>query len=90
MSNPHHLNLFTPNAEQLQRRCDEFNEQNPVGTRVMRFSMISPPRGPLGETTTRSKAFVMSGHSAMVMLTGVSGGWSLDGIQIVGPEGSLP
>lgn len=35
------------------------------------------------ETTTRSAAWVMGGHSAMVMVEGVSGGVSLDHVVAV-------
>lgn len=51
----------------------EWNQANPIGTPVTRYTMINPLREPM-ETKTRSEAWLMGGHSAMVMVEGVAGG----------------
>ena len=56
-----------------QRLVSEWNARYPVGTRVTRYKLINPLREPQ-ETKTRSAAWVMGGHSAMVMVNGVAGG----------------
>ena len=63
-----------PSAAELQRQVDEFNRRFPIGQRVSvrkddRAGMI---------TTTRSEASVLSGHSAVIMLDGISGCYLLD------------
>jgi len=59
----------------LQAQCDAFNAANPVGTRVMLKKDFVPE--PV-ETTTRSEAQILSGHSAVIWLTGVTGCYHLD------------
>ena len=50
-----------------------------MGTPVIRFALINPHRdGTL--TKTRSSAWVMSGHSAMVFVDGFAGAQSLEAI----------
>lgn len=66
-----------PSAEELQRQCDRFNAHYPTGSEVIRFKFTN--RSDVGTPTkTRSEAWVMGGHSAMVMVDGFSGGQSLD------------
>lgn len=69
-------------TEQAQLRCDEFNTLNPIGTPVVRYKLINPQREPTPETVTRSEAWVMGGHSPMVLVKGFSGGVHLDAIRI--------
>lgn len=64
-----------PNVAKLQAQCDAFNAAHPVGTRVMLKKDFAPE--PV-ETTTRSVAQVLSGHSAVIWLDGVSGCYALD------------
>lgn len=56
-----------------QSIADAWNAKHPVGTPVTRYKLIKPLREPQ-TTKTRSEAWVMGGHSAMVMVEGVSGG----------------
>ena len=68
-----------PSAEQLEKVVSEWNEKHPVGTRVTRYKLIDPLEEGT-ETETRSEAWVMSGHSAMVMVNGVRGGVVLESV----------
>ena len=63
-----------PSPKQLKEQCDAFNARYPVGQRVTL-------RGDAGggvSTVTRSPAQVLSGHSAVIWLEGVSGCYLLD------------
>lgn len=64
---------------QLQKAVDAWNASYPIGTPVTRYKLIKPLADPQ-ETKTRSAAWVMSGHSAMVMVEGVSGGVVLESV----------
>ncbi len=64
-----------PNLKKLQAACDTFNAKCVVGGDV--DVMLDGADAPL-RTTTRSEAEVMSGHSAVIWLTGVSGSYLLD------------
>lgn len=66
-------------AAKLQSQVDDWNQKHPIGTPVTRYALIDPLGDPT-ETTTRSEAWVMGGHSAMVMVTGVSGGVCLESV----------
>lgn len=64
-----------PDAKKLQAACDAFNAKCPVGGRVS--VALDNAAAPL-ETITTSEASVMSGHSAVIWLKGVSGCYLLD------------
>jgi hypothetical protein len=64
-----------PNIAKLQAECDRFNSVNAVGAPVR--VMLDGAKEPM-ETRTRSKAEVLSGHSAVVWLEGVRGCYLLD------------
>lgn len=66
--------------EQLEKQVTNWNAKNPIGTPIYYYPTLKD-RIPK-QTKTRSTAWVMSCHSAMVMIEGVSGGVSLDHIQI--------
>lgn len=68
-----------PNIEQLESIATQWNLSHPIGTPVMRYKMIAPLREG-NETKTRSKAWVMGGHSVMVMVEGVAGGVLLESV----------
>lgn len=68
-----------PTLEENQRQCDYWNEKYPIGTSVTRYKFIDPLREG-NETETRSEAWVMGGHSAMVMVDGVAGGVLLESV----------
>lgn len=56
----------------------------PIGTKVAYIAVKDkhPNYGHLIKTKTRSTAWIMGCHSAMVMIEGVSGGVSLDHVEI--------
>lgn len=63
-----------PSRAELQAQCDAFNAACPVGGRVaVKLDGIDAPR----ITTTRSEAQILSGHSAVVWMDGVSGCYDL-------------
>jgi hypothetical protein len=66
-------------AAQLQTAADQWNSAHPIGTPVTRYKLLDPLREG-NETTTRSEAWVMGGHSVMVMVNGVSGGVLLESV----------
>lgn len=61
------------NQKSQQTVVDEWNAEHPVGTVVTRYKFVNPLRLHQ-ETKTRSEAWLMGGHTAMVMVDGVSGG----------------
>lgn len=63
----------------LAEQVAAWNASHPVGTPVMRYRLINPLREGT-RTKTRSKAWVMGGHSAVVMVEGVSGGVLLESV----------
>ena len=65
----------------LQAACDAFNAACPVGGRVR----VTLDGGRVLDTVTFSRAQVLSGHSAVVWLRGVSGCYLLDRVQILPP-----
>ena len=69
-----------PSIKQLEKTVAEWNAKYPVGTPVTRYKLIAPLREPT-ETKTRSEAWIMGGHSAMVMVEGVSGGVCLESVK---------
>jgi hypothetical protein len=58
----------------LQKQCDDFNAVFPVGQPVL----LRKDNGEAVETVTRSRAEVLSGHSAVIWLEGVAGCYLLD------------
>jgi hypothetical protein len=57
-----------------QIAVDEFDARYPIGVTVL----VRRDNGDMQETTTRSRAEVLSGHSAVIRLEGVSGCYLLD------------
>lgn len=66
-----------PNPRNAQRAADRFNEEHPVGTPVL----LTLDSGEEIKTHTRSAAWVVGGHSAMVMVIGKSGGWQINRVR---------
>lgn len=62
-----------------QTAVDAFNAKYPVGTKVF----VKRDNGEGQVTTTRSKADVLSGHSAVIWLDGISGCYLLDRVSAV-------
>lgn len=63
-------------AEQ-ERDVAAWNEQHPEGTAVV---VTKDDRSEL-ETVTTSKAWMVGGHTAVVMVQGISGGYLLDRVR---------
>jgi hypothetical protein len=66
-----------PNLAKLQATCDAWNTKHPIGTPVI---LNKDGVGDV-ETTTRSAAEVLSGHSAVIWLDGVSGCYLLSHVR---------
>ncbi|HEV7405210.1 MAG TPA: hypothetical protein VGO11_19860 [Chthoniobacteraceae bacterium] len=64
--------------------AQRWNEACPAGTAVLYQPVLGDSR--LIETVTRSEAWLMGGHSAMVMVKGISGGVSLRHVMVKVPE----
>lgn len=63
-----------PNTAALQRQCDVFNTRFTVGQAVT----VRKDDGTGMSTTTRSQAQVLSGHTAVIWLDGITGCYLLD------------
>lgn len=68
-----------PNVAKLQKQCADWNTAHPIGTPVV---LHTDTRGDI-QTKTRSLAEVLSGHSAVVWLEGVSGCYALDRVKVI-------
>lgn len=66
-----------PNPAKLQAACDRWNAEHPVGAAVV----VRLDSGEERQTVTRSTAQVLSGHSAVIWLEGVSGCYLLDRVR---------
>jgi hypothetical protein len=63
-----------PTLAELERQCEAFNARCALGGRVaVKLDFVDTPK----ITTTRTPATVLSGHSAVVWLDGVSGCYDL-------------
>ena len=60
--------------ESMQGRCDVFNKKHPVGSDVT----VILDFGQQKETTIKYPAQILSGHTAVVWLNGISGCYLLD------------
>jgi len=70
-----------PNLLTLQRQCDAWNDRYPIGTKVIVTKDVS---GEV-ETITRSDAQVLSGHTAVIWLEGITGCYELERVRPVNP-----
>jgi len=68
-----------PNIKQLEREVTIWNDAYPIGTKV---KLVLDEGEPI-ETITRSKAEVLSGHSAVIWLRGVTGCYLLDRVTAI-------
>ena len=73
------------NLDALEQTAREWNDNNPIGSPVTRYRLINPLREGMA-TTTGSEAWVMGGHSVMVMVVGVSGGVLLESVKRITDE----
>lgn len=72
----------SPKAQ--QKIVDEWNASHPVGTPVTRYKLVNPLADP-SDTKTRSEAWLMGGHTAMVMVDGVAGGVMVESCKVRSP-----
>lgn len=68
-----------PTPKSQQKLIDKWNREHAIGATVTRYKLVDPLRDPQ-ETVTTSSAWLMGGHTAMIMVKGVSGGVSLDSV----------
>ena len=67
-----------PNVKKMQAECDRFNADVNVGDEV--FVKLDGVEEPF-RTRTRSEAQILSGHSSVIWLHGVSGCYLLDRVR---------
>jgi hypothetical protein len=60
----------------------DWNVKNPPGTPVTRFRLMHPPRDRVGNTVTRSEAWVLNGQITVVKVEGVAGGVAVDSLKV--------
>lgn len=65
--------------KQLTAAVDGWNEKHPVGTKVM----VRLDSGESIKSETTSAAWVIGGHSALVKLQGITGGYALERVTAV-------
>jgi hypothetical protein len=68
-----------------QKDCDRWNAHHPVGTQVD----VRLDNGLTARTTTKSRAEMLSGHTAVIWLDGISGCYMLDRVRST-PPGARP
>ena len=66
-----------PSKKQVEQSVENWNAMYPVGTSVN----LTNDMGETEETKTRSEAWVLGGHTAVVLVEGRSGGYLLDRIK---------
>ncbi|PWC48204.1 hypothetical protein TSA6c_17435 [Azospirillum sp. TSA6c] len=71
-----------PTPAQLRREVDAFNKKVKVGDQVT----VKKDDGTVVVTVTRGLAFVLSGHSAVVSLEGISGCYLLNRVTPGAPK----
>lgn len=71
---------------QQQKRVDRWNAEHPVGTEVE----VTKDLGEVLRTRTRSRAELLSGHTAVIWLEGVRGCYLLERVRAVEPLDARP
>ena len=71
------MNPEPPSPAKLQAQCDRWNKTHNVGVCVR----VRKDNGDLFVTVTKSEAYVLSGHSAVIHVEGISGCYSLDRVR---------
>lgn len=74
-----------PSPAAQQQLVDTWNAAHPIGTPVTRYRLVNPLSQPV-ETKTRSEAWLMGGHTAMVMVEGQAGGVMVESCKPRSPE----
>ncbi len=60
-------------SNQAKEPCERWNKLHPEGTAVT----VTKDDGSKLDTVTRSAAWVLGGHSAVILVHGISGGYKL-------------
>ncbi|QCO07422.1 hypothetical protein [Azospirillum argentinense] len=71
-----------PSPAQLAAQVETWNSQNPVGTKVV----VRCDDGTSHITVTTSEAWVLSGHSAVILLKGISGCYLLNRVTAISAD----
>lgn len=67
----------------MQAAIEEYNRAVPIGTEVI----VTKDDGKKIRTKTRSAAWVLGGHTPVIMIEGVTGCFLLDRIEIIEENG---
>lgn len=67
-----------------QRQCDHWNRHHAVGIMVRFYPVIGLPDYRLRKT--RSEAYMLSGHTAVIFLDGESGCVALDAVKLAAQD----
>lgn len=62
-----------------EKEVQAWNDKYPVGQQVE----VRKDLGEIEETRTRSEAWVLSGHTAVIMLEGISGAYLLNRVRAI-------
>lgn len=66
-----------PAPKQQQKAVDEWNSHWPIGTNVI----VKMDDGQIRNTQTRSEAWLMGGHTAVISVDGIAGGYMLSRVR---------
>ncbi len=69
-----------PSLKEQEQAVELWNLKHPVGAEVT----VEMDSGEIRATTTRSKAFMLSGHTAVIAVEGISGAYLLSRIRAKG------
>ena len=78
------LNVAARRAGKQQRLVEQFNELCPIGTPVLSWPGVREGEG--RKSKTRSEAWMLGGHTPVVMVEGYSGGIALSHVMGYQPE----
>jgi hypothetical protein len=70
--------MTRPNLKKLQKQCDDWNAQWPIGSAVI----CTKDDGERLATVTTSEAQVLSGHTAVIWMKDIRGCYLLDRVKI--------
>jgi len=68
-------------SKKQQKLVDDWNAKHPIGTPVTRYKLMNPLEDGK-DTFTRSGAWVLCGHTAVLMVEGVSGCVCLESVRV--------
>lgn len=71
------MRIAIPNPRKAEAAARDWNSKNPVGCNVE----VTLDDGSLKETKTASEAWVLGGHTAVIKLEGIAGGYALNRVR---------